>query len=121
PRRLLTSRGVVSARVVVRATEAYTAQLRGQRRALLPLYSLMIATAPLSTEAWAEIGWSNAETGADGRHLLIYAQRTADGCHAVRGRAAPYPFGSRISPAFDRDPAVFAALEDALHELLPVT
>jgi glycine/D-amino acid oxidase-like deaminating enzyme len=117
--RVTTSRGVVSAGTVVRATEAYTATLRGQRRTLLPLYSLMIATEPLPPAAWSEIGWSNAETIADGRHLIIYAQRTADGRIAFGGRGAPYHFGSRITPGFDRDAAVFTALEEALHELIP--
>src|SRR5579875_442654 len=42
-----TTRGRVRAEVVVRATEGYTATLRGQRRTLAPVYSLMIATAPL--------------------------------------------------------------------------
>ena len=121
PHRALTSRGTVRAKVVVRATEAYTATLRGQRRALLPLYSLMIATAPLPDEAWAEIGWSRGETLNDGRHLLIYAQRTADGRIAFGGRGAPYHYGSRIRDEFDRKPAVFDALEDALHDLVPQT
>ncbi len=121
PHRVTTARGVISARTVVRATEAYTPTLRGERRTLLPLYSLMIATEPVSSTAWAEIGWSNAETVADGRHLLIYAQRTADGRIAFGGRGAPYHFGSRITPAFDSDPAVFTALEETLHELIPQT
>jgi glycine/D-amino acid oxidase-like deaminating enzyme len=121
PGRVSTTRGVVSARTVVRATEAYTSGLRGERRTLLPLYSLMIATEPLSPSAWSEIGWTNAETIADGRHLIIYAQRTADGRIAFGGRGAPYHFGSRVSPAFDRDRSVFTALERALVDLIPET
>jgi glycine/D-amino acid oxidase-like deaminating enzyme len=106
---------------VVRATEAYTATLRGERRALLPLYSLMIATAPLPESSWAQVGWSRGETLNDGRHLLIYAQRTADDRIAFGGRGAPYHFGSRITDRFDSDPAVFSALEESLHELVPQT
>jgi glycine/D-amino acid oxidase-like deaminating enzyme len=121
PHRAVTARGTVRARHVVRATEAYTTTLRGQRRALLPLYSLMIATEPLPDRVWADVGWSRGETLNDGRHLLIYAQRTRDGRVAFGGRGAPYHFGSRIGDEFDRDPAVFAALEDALHELIPQT
>ncbi len=121
PHRVATTRGVVTARTVVRATEAYTSGIRGERRTLLPLYSLMIATEPLSPSAWSEIGWTHAETIADGRHLIIYAQRTADGRIAFGGRGAPYHFGSRVAPAFDRNPAVFSALEDALHDLIPET
>ncbi len=121
PHRVITDRGVVRARHVVRATEAYTATLRGEHRALLPLYSLMIATEPLPERLWEEVGWSRGETLNDGRHLLIYAQRTADGRIAFGGRGAPYHFGSRITEHFDRDPSVFHALEDALHELIPQT
>ena len=121
PHRAITARGSVRARHVVRATEAYTTTLRGERRSLLPLYSLMIATEPLPERTWAGIGWSRSETLNDGRHLLIYAQRTGDGRIAFGGRGAPYHFGSRIADEFDRDPAVFSALEEALHELLPQT
>ena len=121
PHRVVTARGTVRATTVVRATEAYTATLPGLRRAVLPLYSLMIATAPLPEAAWAEIGWAGNETVNDGRHLIIYAQRTADGRIAFGGRGAPYHFGSRVSGDFDRRPKVFDALEAALHELFPVT
>jgi glycine/D-amino acid oxidase-like deaminating enzyme len=121
PHAAVSARGTVSARTVVRATEAYTSALPGQRRALLPLYSLMIATAPLPEAAWTEIGWSRGETLNDGRHLIIYAQRTADGRIAFGGRGAPYHFGSRVSDGFDHDAAVFNALEEALRQLIPQT
>lgn len=121
PHRLVTARGTVRATTVVRATEAYTSGLRGARRALMPLYSLMIATEPLPNSTWEQIGWSGGETLADGRHLIIYAQRTADDRIAFGGRGAPYHFGSRLSDDFDRDRAVFDALEETMHQLLPQT
>ncbi|HEY6748116.1 MAG TPA: FAD-dependent oxidoreductase [Mycobacteriales bacterium] len=114
-----TERGRVTAPVVVRATEAYTAELPGQRRTVLPIYSLIVATAPLPPAAWAELGWDGAETLTDGRHLLVYAQRTADGRIAFGGRGAPYHLRSRTEPAYDRDERVFAELERALRALLP--
>lgn len=119
PGKVITSDSTVSADVVVRATEAYTARLGGQRRVLLPLYSLMIATEPLPASFWAEAGWEGRETMSDGRHLLIYAQRTPDDRIAFGGRGAPYHFGSRIEPGFDREPDVFAELEKVLVELWP--
>ena len=88
---VVTDRGEVRAPVVVRATEAYTPELPGQRRAVLPIYSLIVATAPLPAAAWAELGWAGGETLTDGRHLLVYAQRTADGRVAFGGRGAPVP------------------------------
>lgn len=116
-----TAHARVGADVVVRATEGYTAALpgSGHHRALLPLYSLMVATEPLPESFWSSVGWRQRETLTDGRHLIVYAQRTADGRIAFGGRGAPYHFGSRVRPAYDREPQVFAGLERALGELFP--
>ena len=51
---LLTDHGSIRAEMVVRATEGYTASLRGERRRFVPLYSLMIATEPLPSSVWDE-------------------------------------------------------------------
>ncbi|MGH9073022.1 MAG: NAD(P)/FAD-dependent oxidoreductase, partial [Acidimicrobiales bacterium] len=119
PGRVETDRGVVRAEVVVRATEGFTPALPGLRRALVPVYSLMVATEPLPAAVWAELGWEGRETISDGRHLIVYAQRTADGRIAFGGRGAPYHLGSAVQPRFDRDPATFAALRAAVAELFP--
>jgi glycine/D-amino acid oxidase-like deaminating enzyme len=120
PGRLVTATGTVRARYVIRATEGYTAQLPGLRRTVAPVYSLMIATAPLPEPVWAEIGLAGRPTFNDLRHLIIYGQRTADGRLAFGGRGAPYHLGSAVRPSFDRVPAVFAALRRTLTELFPV-
>ncbi|HKY15557.1 MAG TPA: FAD-dependent oxidoreductase [Microthrixaceae bacterium] len=119
PRRVVTDRGTVDADVVLRCTEGYTPSLRHHRRTLVPVYSLMIATEPLSDQVWKSIGLAGRETFTDGRHLVIYGQRTADGRLAFGGRGAPYHFGSAVAPGFDHDPKVFAALEATLRQLLP--
>jgi glycine/D-amino acid oxidase-like deaminating enzyme len=121
PRTVTTDAGIVRAPLIVRATEGYTAQLKGMKRQLVPLYSLMVATEPLPEAVWNEIGWTRRHTMADGRHLLIYAQRTADGRIALGGRGAPYHFGSRVEPEFERRPDVFAELKRVLHNLWPAT
>ena len=115
-----TDHGSVRAEYIVRATEGYTRTLRGHTRTLAPVYSLMLATEPLSEEAWARIGLNERETFSDGRHLIIYGQRTADGRLAFGGRGAPYHFGSRITPEQDRNAAVHAALWEVLTDLFPV-
>jgi glycine/D-amino acid oxidase-like deaminating enzyme len=119
PGRVDTTRGPVRAEVVVRATEGYASTLPGLRRSVLPLYSLMIATEPLPAAAWEEIGWSGGEAMAAGGHLFTYAQRTRDGRVAFGGRGAPYHFGSRIRPGYDRDDRVHRRLEATLGQLLP--
>jgi glycine/D-amino acid oxidase-like deaminating enzyme len=111
--------GRVKADVVVRATEGYTASLEGHKRALLPIYSLMIATEPLPPSFWDEAGWASRETVTDARNLIIYAQRTADDRIAIGGRGAPYHFGSDISESYDRVPSVFTELQRVLGALWP--
>jgi glycine/D-amino acid oxidase-like deaminating enzyme len=115
-----TASGTVRARQVVRATEGYSPALPGLRRAIAPVFSLMIATEPLSAEQWHAIGLARRETFSDFRNVIIYGQRTADGRLAFGGRGAPYHFGSRVRPSFDREPAVFATLRRVLVELFPV-
>lgn len=119
PGQVVTDRGVVRAPIVVRATEGFTTQLAGQRRTLAPVYSLMVATEPLSPAIWDEIGLARRPTFNDARHLIIYGQRTADGRIAFGGRGAPYHFGSRIDPAFDRNERVFDDLRTVLRSLFP--
>jgi glycine/D-amino acid oxidase-like deaminating enzyme len=120
PGAVVTGRGTVRAPIVVRATEGYTSELPRLRRAVAPVYSLMIATEPLPAGVWDEIGLAERETFSDHRHLIIYGQRTMDGRLAFGGRGAPYHFGSRIRPGYDRDPRVFAGLRRTLVELFPM-
>ncbi|MCX6432491.1 MAG: FAD-binding oxidoreductase [Actinobacteria bacterium] len=115
-----TDHGSVRAEYIVRATEGYTRTLKGHTRTLAPVYSLMLATEPLPDEAWSQIGLAERETFSDGRHLIIYGQRTADGRLAFGGRGAPYHFGSRITPEQDRNAAVHAALWEVLIDLFPI-
>jgi glycine/D-amino acid oxidase-like deaminating enzyme len=119
PGRVETRRGTLRAEHVIRATEGYTRTLAGQRRRLVPVYSLIIATEPLPEATWEQIGLRRRETFTDHRHLIIYGQRTADDRMVFGGRGAPYHFGSRIRPEFDRDEHVFAALHATLVDLFP--
>ena len=120
PGALVTAAGTVRARHVIRATEGYTPQLPGEHRTVIPVYSLMIATEPLADAVWEHIGLAARPTFGDLRHMIIYGQRTADGRFAFGGRGAPYHLGSSIRPAYDRVPAVHAALRRTLAELFPV-
>jgi glycine/D-amino acid oxidase-like deaminating enzyme len=120
PGRVVTEHGTVTAEVVLPATEGYTAQLPGHRRDLAPVYSLMLATAPLPQDVWDQIGLADRATFTDERHLTVYGQRTADGRLAFGGRGAPYHFGSRVRPSYEQVPRVHEALARTLTELFPV-
>jgi glycine/D-amino acid oxidase-like deaminating enzyme len=120
PRQALTEHGVVGAGTVVRATEGYTVSLRGMRRDVAPVYSLVIATEPLSGPVWERIGLRERESFTDHRNLIVYGQRTADDRLVFGGRGAPYHFGSRIRPGYDRETRVFAMLRRTLVDMFPV-
>ena len=114
PRTLTTSRGTVTAEYVVRATEGFTAQLKGLRRLWLPMNSSLIATEPLSQAIWDDIRWSNGEVLGDFAHVYMYAQRTADDRIAFGGRGVPYRYGSRT----DNDGTTHAVTARTLSALL---
>ena len=111
--------GTVSAPVVLRATEGFTAALPGLKRRWLPMNSSMIATDPVPVEVWDRIGWEGRETLGDTAHGFFYAQRTVDDRIAIGGRSVPYRYGSRI----DRDGRVpdrtIKNLTATLHSVLP--
>ncbi|MEU9101171.1 FAD-dependent oxidoreductase [Streptomyces sp. NPDC048361] len=114
PGHAVTPYGTVRAPYVLRCTEGFTASLKGQRRAWLPMNSSMIATEPLGPEVWDAIGWAGREALGDMAHAYMYAQRTADDRIALGGRGVPYRFGSRT----DNDGRTQAATVSALRELL---
>jgi glycine/D-amino acid oxidase-like deaminating enzyme len=116
-----TAHGTVRARWVVRASEGYTASLRGQRRVLVPMNSSMVVTEPLSEQAWGQIGWDGAEVLEDDAHVFAYLQRTADGRIAIGGRGVPYRFGSRTDGDGATARATVEQLREKLHAMFPAT
>jgi glycine/D-amino acid oxidase-like deaminating enzyme len=114
-----TAAGDVRARVVVRATEGYTARLPGLRRALVPLNSAMVITEPLDDATWRALRWERAECLLDGQRRYVYLQRSADGRIAIGGRGVPYRFGSRTDREGPLPAATARELRDRLVELFP--
>jgi glycine/D-amino acid oxidase-like deaminating enzyme len=114
---VVTERGRLRARVVLLCTEGYSGPLDPQRR-LLPLHSMMLATAPLSDAQWQEIGCADRILFGDARRIVSYAQRTADGRIAL-GAGGLYLYGSvarRYFPPAGRD---FDAAESTLAAFFP--
>jgi len=116
---LRTERGELRADTVVLAGEAYLTQLRPWHRSLLPTYSLIVLTEPLNDSQWAEIGWAARECLASYRLSIDYLTRTGDGRILFGGRGAPYRFGSRIEPRFDRDERTHAMLRRFVEAWFP--
>lgn len=114
-----TNRGVITCDAVIRATEGFTARFDDHAREIMPIYSLMVATAPLTDAQWSDIGLRERETFTEQRHVVIYGQRTADGRLAFGGRGAPYHWGSSVDSRFDQHRSVHRGLHEALIELFP--
>jgi len=119
PALLRTARGDVRAGTVVLAGEAYLTRFRPLHRALLPVYSLIVLTEPLSTAQWEEIGWRRRECLASFRLSIDYLGRTSDGRILFGGRGAPYRFGSSIEDAYDRDEATHSMLRRLTRDWFP--
>jgi glycine/D-amino acid oxidase-like deaminating enzyme len=119
-RALITDHGVVRAHTMVLAGEAYLTRLKPLHRQLLPIYSLIVLTEPLSEAQWAEIGWQGHECVNSARYTVDYLSRTSDGRILFGGRGAPYHFGSRIDDAFDSHEATHALLQRLVTEWFPM-
>lgn len=116
-----TEHGDVQADFIVRATEGFTANLKGLHRTWLPMNSSLIVTEPLSTEVWQTIGWEGREVLGDFAHVYMYAQRTAEDRIAIGGRGVPYRFGSRIDTDGQTAPQTVKVLSDILGRFFPAT
>jgi glycine/D-amino acid oxidase-like deaminating enzyme len=116
---LETARGDVRAKVVVLAGESYLSQLPGYRRAVLPIYSLIVITEPLSDAQLEEIHWTHRAVVHSQALTVDYLSRTRDGRILFGGRGAPYHFGSAIRPEFDRHAETHERLRRSIVEWFP--
>jgi glycine/D-amino acid oxidase-like deaminating enzyme len=114
-----TDHGTVTAPVIIRATEAFTPRFGGFRRHVVPLYSLVVATAPLPDAVRKDLRLDSRVAFNDLRNLRIYAHPTADGRLVFGGRGAPYHFGSKVSPRYDVDAGIHARITATLGEFFP--
>lgn len=119
PVRVETDRGLVRAKVAVLALEGYLSQLAGYHRRVLPLYSLISITEPISERDLASVNWSERMCVGSMRLSVDYFARTADGRILVGGRGAPYSYGSRILTSREHHAATHAKLQRMFREWFP--
>jgi gamma-glutamylputrescine oxidase len=82
--RITTPQGEIRTKAIVLATNGYTSKLGYFRDALFPLHSHLFATAALSPEQRAELGWHGLAGFADDLDRISYGSMTPDG-HLVFG------------------------------------
>ncbi len=118
--RLITPFGDLRAKTIVLAGEAYGQQLPKLKRTLVPMYSLIVLTEPLSASDWDQIGWRNRELISSSRMSVDYLNRTADGRILFGGRGAPYRMHSAIGDELDRHGPTHDMLRRMAREWFPV-
>jgi glycine/D-amino acid oxidase-like deaminating enzyme len=118
--RVTTSEGELRCEQLVVATNAWAASTPWFRRKILPLYTYILLTEPLTDSQWAAVGWERHQGIEDKRNLVHYYRRTADG-RILWGDAAGlvFPAGNRIGPTRDRHEATFAEMERDFRETFP--
>jgi glycine/D-amino acid oxidase-like deaminating enzyme len=116
---LHTDRGHLRAKTIVLAGEAYLSRLPRLHRQVLPVYSLITLTEPLSEADWQEIGWQGRECVDSCRYTVDYLSKTVDGRILFGGRGAPYHFGSKIDDAYDRHGPTHTMLQGNVREWFP--
>ena len=121
PGRVTTDRGTVTAPVILRATEGFTATLPGLKREWLPLNSAQIVTEPLPPELWDKIGWQGHEILGDFANAYCYCQRTREGRITVGARGVPYRMGSATDTNGRPDAETIRRLTAILHRHFPDT
>ena len=121
PALLETGGGVVTARrAVVLAGEAYLSGIAAWHRQLLPMSSMIVATAPLDAATWDAIGWQDHESLSSGAYTKDYLTRTRDGRILFGSRGAPYLFGSHMPESALADPALYGPIIENLRAWFPV-
>jgi glycine/D-amino acid oxidase-like deaminating enzyme len=116
--RVATPKGEIKAQRALLAANAYSSGIPSLRRYVLPFYSYILLTEPLSDEQWSRVGWEGREGMEDRRTFLHYMRPTVDGRMMWAGRDAPYrPNGP--DPKYDRDERVFKRLEETFAWTFP--
>lgn len=89
-----TDLGVVRARQVVLATNAFPPLLRRIRSYVLPVWDHVLATEPLSTRQLDAIGWAGGQGLTDAGNQFHYYRRTPDDRILWGGYDAVYYYGN---------------------------
>ncbi len=117
---LHTVRGHARAKTIVLAGESYLSRFPGLRRKVMPVYSLITLTEPLTASEWGEIGWEAREGLSSATHMVKYLTHTSDGRVMFGGRGAPYHFGSKIKDDYDLHEPTHVMLQDNVREWFPM-
>jgi glycine/D-amino acid oxidase-like deaminating enzyme len=114
-----TALGAVVAEKIVLATNAWLASLPEIRRAVLPMSSDMIATAPIP-ERLKEIGWTGDECVADAHMMVHYYRTTRDGRIAFGKGGCSHTYLGQVTRQLEDPGPRIARTERSFRRIYPV-
>ncbi|MCZ7631424.1 MAG: FAD-binding oxidoreductase [Microthrixaceae bacterium] len=117
--RITTPRGSVRAHQVVLATNAWASETEWFRNKVVPLYTYIAMTEPLTVRQWEEVGWDSHCGIEDKRNYVHYYRRTLDGRILWGGSDGVIHHRGRIAPRHDRSSRVLERLTTTFHRTFP--
>lgn len=110
--------GSVAADRMLAAGNAYGTAWKPTRSSLLPFYTYICLTRPLTDAEWEQVGWDGREGVEDRRGSLHYFRPTIDGRILWGGRdPAFHPDGPKAR--YDNDERIFARLRESFEWFFP--
>lgn len=116
---IATHGGMVSAEQVVLATNAWASTTPWFKSKVVPLYTYIALTEPLSEEQWETIGWQQRQGVEDKRNFVHYYRRTDDGRILWGGSDGIIYPGGKIKARYDRGETVFKRLDKTFRHTFP--
>lgn len=105
PAQLRTPDGLLRAKRVVLAHNAWAAEIPELRRTILPVTSTIVATAPIP-QRLEQIGWTGGEAITDSQLMVDYYRTTHDGRIAFGKGTGMISYASRVDARYDDNPTL---------------
>ncbi len=116
---LRTSRGELSAGRVVAGRNAWAAQDRRFRRQVLPIYTYLAVTRPLTPGELDALEWHGRAAFSDRRSILLNFRLTPDDRILFGGRDIAQPFAGRISARLDSNGRILKLMRESFDYVFP--
>jgi glycine/D-amino acid oxidase-like deaminating enzyme len=115
---IFTPKGILYAKRVILATNAFTRHHKAISRRVCAIRDRIVVTEPLSEKQLTDLGWQNRQGIYDTRTQLNYMRLTKDNRVLFGGRLG-YFFGNNTDPDHDKTPEPYFRLVQTLYKTLP--
>ncbi|MFN3605374.1 MAG: NAD(P)/FAD-dependent oxidoreductase [Leptonema sp. (in: bacteria)] len=114
---LRTPLGIVQAKKIVLATNAYSLLIPQLKSKQIPVFTHIVLTEPLKEKDFKGIGWRNRQGIEDARNLVHYYRLTKDNRLLMGGRDITLTYGKNMEK--DRNEKIFKKLEEDIQKTFP--